>query len=75
MPDQARYRVREAVLVRTATGSEWTVTFSPLETDEIGPHAGEVVIWVSPERIDAMSFGSRYTLVEVEGFRDEDHDA
>jgi hypothetical protein len=66
MPDQAQYRVREAVLIKTETGSAWKVTFA-LVDDEA---SDEIEIWVLPDRVDAMSFAARYTVDEIEAFRD-----
>jgi len=70
MPGDARYRVREAVLAKTGASSAWRVTFAAVDGSAVDQGgSNEVVIWVSPDRIDVMSFGSRYTLAEIEAFR------
>lgn len=68
MPEPQRYLVHEAVLSPRPEGSVWVLTLRPVASsgDASSPEDDEeVVIAVSPERIDEMEFGVSYTLEEM----------
>jgi hypothetical protein len=62
MPADTRYIVREAVLVKTARGSAWSVHFVPTDASA---DEEETVVLISPADIDEMLFATQYTLEEI----------
>jgi hypothetical protein len=60
------YRVREAVLVKRNDRSIWHVTFAPLN----GSKADEIMVEITPARLERMSFAAPYSLDEIEELGD-----
>jgi hypothetical protein len=53
------YSVREAVLVRTDSGSAWTVRFATEGNGE------DVIVVIPPEQLEGMTFARFYSLEEI----------
>jgi hypothetical protein len=53
------YSVREAVLVRTDSGSAWTVRFATGGDEE------DVIVVIAPEQLEGMTFARSYSLEEI----------
>jgi hypothetical protein len=72
MPEPQRYLVHEAILTKRAAESVWTLTFRPMSRPPdapFDPDAGrDIVVTVTPERVDEMEFGIPYTKDEIETF-------
>ena len=58
------YSVREAVLVKRGRGSAWRVTFAPTNTG-----GDDIVVEISRDRLEDMSFATVYTAEEIEALR------
>jgi hypothetical protein len=68
MPAQ-RYMVHGAVLTKRPDGPVWTLTLRPVRTPEDWSSSEddrELVVTVSPQRIDEMEFALSYTLEELD---------
>ncbi len=76
MPEEQRYRVRGAILVKRAGGSAWTLTFEPLPVPPGAPFdpdaSREIVITLSPDKVDDMYFQTTYTRAEIDTMVAED---
>jgi hypothetical protein len=58
--EEPGYTVREAVLIKTQTGSAWTVRFAGAHEEE-----DEVIVVIGPDKLSEMAFARRYTIAEI----------
>ena len=73
MAEEQRYLVHEATLIRRAQGgSMWSLRFRPFGGDLGATTSGadEIVVLVSPDKVDDMLFAVPYTLAEIDALRE-----
>jgi hypothetical protein len=62
------YGVTEAVMMRLDHGSDWKVTFAPLD----GADGDEIRLRITKGKLDQMSFAAPYTLSEIDELGERD---
>ena len=74
MRDQIRYKMRDSILTpRSREKSVWIVTFTPVHRPQGPPFdpewEKEIVIPVSPEKINGIRTDHEYTVAQIDALR------
>ena len=72
---EQEYRITSAIQSRRRDGIMWALTFTPLRPPPDAPfdpdHRKEIVISLSPEDVDDMTFDTTYTRGEIQALSEK----